>query len=172
MLRALPHSTLAALIVLTSACSDSTAPPPAAARPALAVGGEHACAITGSLARCWGKGNDGQLGIRLTPGDTTPVIVAGAPTLVSVIAGAAHSCGLNSEGNAYCWGSNREGQLGTVDPIEACPLPCATTPRPVAGLRFRVLAAGSEHTCGITPEGSTYCWGLNDLRAIGNDGRE
>ncbi len=96
------------------------------------------------------------------------MIVAGAPTLVSVIAGAAHSCGLDSEGNAYCWGSNREGQLGTVDPIEACPLPCATTPRPVAGgLRFRVLAAGSEHTCGITPEGSTYCWGLNDLGQLG-----
>src|SRR5688500_16340431 len=129
MLRALAHSTLAALVVLLAACSDSTAPTPANAGLALAVGGQHACAVTESVTRCWGKGTDGQLGIGVTPVDTTPVIVAGAPPLVSLVAGRAHTCGLDSEGNAYCWGSNQGGQLGTLDQIEVCPLPCATTPR-------------------------------------------
>jgi len=167
MLRAPAHSTLATLIVLLTACSDSTAPTPADGSLALAVGGQHACAVTESVTRCWGKGTDGQLGIGATPVDTTPVIVAG-PSLISLVAGTAHTCGLDSEGNAYCWGSNRDGQLGTLDQIEVCPLPCATTPRPVAGgLRFRVLAAGNEYTCGITQEGSTYCWGLNDIGQLG-----
>ena len=168
MVRALAHSTVVALVVLLAGCSDSTAPTPADASLALAVGGQHACAVTESATRCWGKGTEGQLGIGVTPVDTTPVIVAGAPPLVSLVAGTAHTCGLDSEGNAYCWGSNQGGQLGTLDQIEACPLPCATTPRPVAGgLRFQVLASGTEHTCGVTPEGSTYCWGMNDLGQLG-----
>jgi alpha-tubulin suppressor-like RCC1 family protein len=168
MLRALAHSTLATLVVLLAACSDSTAPTPADVRPALAVGGRHACVVADSATRCWGKGTDGQLGIGVTPVDTTPVIVAGAPPLVSLVAGTVHTCGLDSEGNAYCWGSNRDGQLGTLDQVEVCPLPCATTPRPVAGgLRFQVLATGTDHTCGITPEGSAYCWGLNDIGQLG-----
>jgi alpha-tubulin suppressor-like RCC1 family protein len=168
MLRALAHSTLAALVVLLAACSDSTAPASADASLALAVGGQHACAVTESATRCWGKGTDGQLGIGVTPVDTTPVIVAGAPPLVSLVAGTAHTCGLDSEGNAYCWGSNRDGQLGTLDQVDVCPLPCATTPRPVAGgLRFQVLATGTEHTCGVTLEGSAYCWGLNDIGQLG-----
>ena len=168
MLRPLAHSTLAALGVLLGACSDSTAPTPSAAGLALAVGGQHACAVIENATRCWGNGAEGQLGIGVTPADTTPVILAGAPPLVSLVAGTAHTCGLDSDGNAYCWGSNRNGQLGTVDQVDACPLPCATTPRPVAGgLRFQVLATGPKHTCGVTTEGSAYCWGLNDIGQLG-----
>lgn len=168
MLRALVNSTLVALVVLLPACSDTTAPTPVDASLALAVGGQHACAVTENAIRCWGKGTDGQLGFGGTPVDTTPVTVAGAPPLVSLVAGSAHTCGLDSEGKAYCWGSNRDGQLGTLEQVEVCPLPCATTPRPVAGgLRFQVLAAGNEYTCGVTSEGSTYCWGLNDIGQLG-----
>jgi alpha-tubulin suppressor-like RCC1 family protein len=33
-------------------------------------------------------------------------------------------------------------------------------PAPVArGLRFRQLAAGRSHTCGVTLAGGLYCWG-------------
>jgi alpha-tubulin suppressor-like RCC1 family protein len=166
--RALTLSTRLALLVLLAACSDSTAPTPPDANPTLAVGGQHACAVTQSVTRCWGKGGNGQLGIGVTPVDTTPVIVVGIPPLVSLVAGADHTCGLDTEGNAFCWGSNSDGQLGTVDQIEQCPLPCATTPRPVAGgLRFQLIAAGAVHTCGLTVEGSAYCWGMNDIGQLG-----
>ncbi|HET6777773.1 MAG TPA: hypothetical protein VFH26_02700 [Gemmatimonadales bacterium] len=166
MLRALARSTSAAL-VLFAACSDSTAPSPAQPGVALAVGGLHACAVIETHTRCWGRGSRGQLGIGVTPEDSTPVTVA-APPLVSLVAGTAHTCGLDAEGNAYCWGSNEDGQLGTTEPIEACPLPCATTPKLVAGnLRFQVLASGTEHTCGLTMDGSAYCWGLNDIGQLG-----
>ncbi len=104
----------------------------------------------------------------VTPADTVPVTVSGAPSLVSLVAGLAHTCGLDSEGNAYCWGSNRDGQVGTLDQLETCPLPCATTPRLVAGdLRFKQLAAGRQHTCGVTTEGKAYCWGINDIGQLG-----
>lgn len=167
MLGALARSTPAALVLFT-ACSDSTAPTSAETGLALAVGGLHACAVIERETRCWGKGTQGQLGIGVTPADTTPVIVAAAPQLVSLVAGTAHTCGLDAEGNAYCWGSNRDGQLGTTDQVEVCPLPCATTPRLVAGgLRFELLASGTEHTCGLTIEGSAYCWGLNDIGQLG-----
>jgi len=166
--RVLAHGTLAGLLVLFAACSDSTAPTPPAAGLALAVGGQHACVVTDTVTRCWGKGGDGQLGIGVTPVDTTPVTIPGAPPFVSLVAGADHTCGLDAEGNAYCWGSNQDGQLGTQEQVDACPLPCATTPRRVAGgLRFQILATGTEHTCGITLEGSTYCWGLNDVGQLG-----
>jgi len=29
-------------------------------------------------------------------------------------------------------------------------------------VRFTVLEAGGAHTCGLSPEGTTYCWGAND----------
>lgn len=171
MFRPLARSALATLIVVAAACSDSSdisAPPPADPHAALALGAQHACYATESATLCWGKGSDGQLGIGATPLQSAPTVVEVASPLVSLVAGSAHTCGLDSQGSAYCWGSNRDGQLGTTAELEACPLPCAITPRPVTGdLRFTTLSAGTDHTCGITQEGSVFCWGLNDIGQLG-----
>jgi alpha-tubulin suppressor-like RCC1 family protein len=35
-------------------------------------------------------------------------------------------------------------------------------------LTFAVLAAGEEHTCGLTTLGAAYCWGSNRVGQIGN----
>jgi len=44
------------------------------------------------------------------------------------------------------------------------------TPVPVArGLTFAVLSAGDGHTCGITTQGETYCWGGNLSDELGVD---
>src|SRR5215211_3601880 len=141
MFRALAHSALAVLVVVGAACSDSSdisSPTPTDPHVTLALGAQHACYATENATMCWGKGSDGQLGIGATPLQSAPTTVGGAPTLVSLVAGAVHTCGLDSQGSAYCWGSNRDGQLGTTAELEACPLPCAITPRPVTGgLRSR-----------------------------------
>ena len=43
-----------------------------------------------------------------------PVPVKAPPPLYSVIsAGAAHTCGVTPDGDAYCWGDNLAGQVGT-----------------------------------------------------------
>jgi hypothetical protein len=65
----------------------------------------------------------------------------------TLTAGDEHTCGLNSQGAAYCWGSNEFGQLGsltnsgTEDPN---PAPLAVQ----GGITFTQLTAGGLYTCG------------------------
>lgn len=84
-------------------------------------------------------------------------------TWVEISAGCYHTCGITSDGTAYCWGGDGKGELGTgtTDNSHA--------PVPVAGnLRFAAISAGQSHTCGITVDGSTYCWGTNSSGELGN----
>lgn len=104
-----------------------------------------------------------------------------ATTTVQVVAwemvatGANHSCGLLSNGRAYCWGSNERGQLGIKQAPDICTYelweneyPCAKTPTPVdTDLRFERIWADASITCGSTIEGHAYCWGHNWDGALG-----
>ena len=89
--------------------------------------------------------------------DSTAVAVAAGPPPVifaSITAGWDHSCGLRSDGAAYCWGNNDVGQLGDGS------LTSRLTPVPVAGgYAFTQLVAGADHTCGLAINGKAYCWG-------------
>ena len=80
----------------------------------LASGAQHNCAIQshpGSL-WCWGRNQDGQLGIGSTEPSRTPVRV-GFGKWLSVAAGGAHSCAIDSyDRSLWCWGDNFYGQLG------------------------------------------------------------
>jgi alpha-tubulin suppressor-like RCC1 family protein len=102
------------LVVFAFACGDDgvTTPSPEPEAAGLAVGRQHACRITPGGVYCWGGGEDGQLGIGTAPADAPPTLLEAAPTLVSLAAGATHTCGLDAGGTAYCWGSDRDGQLG------------------------------------------------------------
>ena len=160
------------LLTLALACGDDgvTTPSPEPDVAALAVGRQHACRVAEAGTYCWGGGEDGQLGIGAAPVIAPPTRLNDVPDLVSLAAGATHTCGLDEEGAAYCWGSDRDGQLGLgVEAAERCGgIPCATRPTPVAGgLRFRMLTGGDRFTCGVAEDGSGYCWGLNDLGQLG-----
>lgn len=72
----------------------------------------------------------------------------------SVTAGLFYTCGLATNGAAYCWGQNVSGQLGDGTDLSK-PLPTAVT----GGLTFAALSVGASHTCGLTPGGAAYCWG-------------
>lgn len=87
-----------------------------------------------------------------------------------VVAGTFHTCGLASDGSAYCWGRNRGGQLGDgtggeVGDQSQVPVQVAN------GHVFTSLIAGANHTCGVTTEGDGYCWGSNWAGQVGNGGR-
>lgn len=83
--------------------------------------------------------------------------------LRSVTAGAFHSCGLNTDGAAYCWGYNQYGQLGEGSTTSRL-LPVAVS----GGLTFSALSASSFHTCGLTTSGAAYCWGDNYAGQLGD----
>jgi alpha-tubulin suppressor-like RCC1 family protein len=86
------------------------------------------------------------------------------PDLVSVTAGASHTCGLTSDGAAWCWGSDEFGQVGS-DVIAAISLvPTAVE----TGLRFAAISAGGGHTCAVTGSGELWCWGRNDFGQVGD----
>lgn len=155
--------------------------PAASAQPTLVTGGQllasiaandgvHTCALTVSHAAiCWGWEGEGELGngrsLTFT-GQPSPQIVLGSLILDTLATGQSHTCGLNPSGAAYCWGNDYSGQVG--DSSQQLP---PYRPEPVAvvgGLRFKSIAAGASHTCALTSDGATYCWGLNDVGQIGD----
>ena len=95
------------------------------------------------------------------------VSVVSSVTFASVAAGGAHTCALTTSGAAYCWGRGESGQLGIPfrqsRATDAGPLPCSKVPVAVGGgLAFEQLAGGGAHTCGLTSDGSAYCWGTSN----------
>lgn len=100
--------------------------------------GEHyTCAVTSTNdAYCWGNNDEGQLGFRLQSGARSPVprSVSGINLkLLSVTAGRQHTCGVLTDGRAFCWGSGERGRLGNGGSAgSAAPLPVTgvTVPRP------------------------------------------
>ncbi len=126
----------------------------------------HACALrTGGAAYCWGSNNSGQVGdgttINPRPG---PVGVAGGHSFASVSAGASHTCGVRTDGTAYCWGLNNVGQLAASGVGTQSRNPAAVQ----GGLVFASVSAGGSQTCGVTTGGVLYCWGGNAAGQLGN----
>jgi alpha-tubulin suppressor-like RCC1 family protein len=75
----------------------------------------------------------------------------GALSFLQVSAGVGHTCGLSSDGLAYCWGA------GAVKPI-AVP----------GGHHFVQISAGERHTCAVTSTNEAYCWGGNEWGQLGD----
>jgi alpha-tubulin suppressor-like RCC1 family protein len=88
------------------------------------LGKGHTCGLTtGGAVFCWGDNFDLQLGRGPFTGangtSSTPVaVVQGARpagvTFTSISTGSRHSCGVTSDGAAYCWGSSVFGALGNT----------------------------------------------------------
>jgi alpha-tubulin suppressor-like RCC1 family protein len=141
----------------------------------LVAGADHACVrhAAGTFA-CWGERYYGQLGTGGGVDDTADIPPYGMVTslagpVVSLAAGASHTCALLADGAVTCFGLNSMGQVG----------PGATTsaqevrqPAPVTGFAGRVvaLAAGpaAQHTCAILADGSVQCWGSDSDGQLGD----
>jgi Tol biopolymer transport system component/alpha-tubulin suppressor-like RCC1 family protein len=132
----------------------------------ISAGNGHTCGVTtGGAAYCWGAGGGGALGTgRPNFYQSTPGAVTGGLTFTAVSAGSEYTCGLTSDGAAYCWGVNDFGQVGSGGTAyyEFSPVPVA------GGLTFATISAGSRHTCGLTADGTAYCWGDNTKGQLGD----
>jgi alpha-tubulin suppressor-like RCC1 family protein len=162
---------------LGASTSESCSSAPCSTRPvrvsgsltwtAITAGSGHTCALTSSgRAYCWGSNFWGQVGNGSrseTNGTPTPTPVVGELTFQLLSAGVGHTCGLVTDGRAFCWGAGRTGQLGTGGQPLWSERPAAVA----GGLTFAVIAAGGGHTCAVTAERRAYCWGSNAFDQLG-----
>lgn len=111
----------------------------------IAVGQNFACALLDSTeVRCWGYGNDGQLGNGGWGNSALPVAVSNPAgtgvltgvTQISVGTGSGHACAVLGSGQLRCWGDNYIGQRWSTRPSAAGastrPARSATAPPPNA----------------------------------------
>ena len=140
----------------------------------VAAQGDFTCADmnTGTV-QCFGYNFDGELGN--APGTFTwnPQAVGGGKSLKGVATGVYHACALDPNSEAWCWGYNYWGMVGNG--VSSYSTSTAQKVNPVstgfntfgATIKFRALAAGREHTCGIGTDNHIYCWGHNNNRQLG-----
>ena len=151
----------------------------------------HTCALTttGNV-KCWGSGQNGQLGNGATTyTQSSPVNVhtsaaSSAPLtgITQIAAGGAnvgsleysHTCAVTTTGAVKCWGSGSDGQLGDgaaaqkTTPVDVCvaaatPGTCDTT---LTGITQ--ITAGGRHTCAITTTSTVKCWGYGTYGQLGD----
>src|SRR2546423_2934772 len=166
-----------------STTSSPNIPVPAATGVTLAhlsSGSGSACGITEDhVTMCWGIINIlGELGDGTNLPHLVPQPIAGDFVTVRSVTAMnennvlAHTCGIAADGQALCWGSNLRGELG-VATTQTCHFgtlvsTCSNVPVAVAGdYRFRSVAVGYLHTCGVTQTGDVLCWGANSPGQLG-----
>ncbi len=152
----------------------------------ISTGRSHACGITSGGAYCWGgEWYGAAMGARLPVTSRCTHYVAGLASnmvwcalepepitpagLVTVSAGARHSCGADAAGAVYCWGRDEFGRLGftatdecrIIDPVHGDSFhPCAFEGEQVPlSLPATQVEAGGGFTCALATDGSIYCWG-------------
>lgn len=148
-----------------SATSTPAAVPGASGLQNLSYG-THGCGLlpTGA-AVCWGHNSYGELGVgTYDAGSASPLPVAGGHVFESVSAGNAQSCGVTTAHQAMCWGYDNWGSLGSGSPGRSSPTPSGV----VGGLSWRAVSTSGLTTCGVTLDGTAYCWGYNPDGNLGN----
>jgi alpha-tubulin suppressor-like RCC1 family protein len=104
-----------------------------------------------------------------SPCSRSPLRAAGTATFSAVASGAAHTCGLDTSGNALCWGYNVLGELGNTNYGTS-----TTTPQAIGGGKtFSKLSSGYRFSCALDSTGALNCWGYGDegelaTLAVGN----
>jgi alpha-tubulin suppressor-like RCC1 family protein len=156
----------------------------------VSCGGHHCCAIRDGAVRslhCWGSDKYGQLGTGNYQNTSIVPWSSSLTGVVSVSAGAYHSCALTSVPGVpvartnddltaplslYCWGYPYSGVVGIASLYETCQIrgDCLA-PRPLLvpvanfdGLHVIQLSVGTvaEHVCTLAGvERLLFCWGRN-----------
>ena len=142
----------------------------------ISAGQLYTCGVTtqGAL-HCWGSNFMGVIGSAdINEGFTAvypaPYPVAPETRFNSVFAGYGHACAIDVDGAAWCWGSGFVGQLGNggTGASKCTNGGCERAPVRVSGnLKFKSIAAGGSHTCGLTTDDVAYCWGWGGSGALG-----
>ena len=143
----------------------------------VAPGGDHTCALQGTVAYCWGDNTYGQLGNNnklVSPIVPTTNVPFNYNPVTAIAANRDYTCGIGqfagSSGfnNVECWGRNDVGQSGNGSlteydyPAGGFVIAGNSTSVPTA------LSAGLDHACALVTGGIPYCWGNDADGEIGN----
>jgi alpha-tubulin suppressor-like RCC1 family protein len=145
---------------------------------AISLGLDPSCGLTADgAAYCWGSNGFGQLGDSLREYDSAvPVPVAGGLAFSTISVGPLSACGVTTAGAGQCWGLTNSGQLGIGADTGSSPagaagfscVSCRAWPVPVVGgLTFQTINRVGLAACGLTTDGSAYCWGSNNNGQLG-----
>ena len=176
-------ATLAPQAAAPVAADGNEAPGAPLAARSITAGGEHTCALLddGNV-KCWGRGNEGQLGqgsaanLGDGPGEMAalaPINLGAGRTATAVTAGDYHTCALLDDGNVKCWGRGSDGQLGqdsTANLGDSAGEMAALSPVELgAGRTATAITAGYNHTCALLDDATVKCWGRGDYGRLGQD---
>jgi len=150
-----------------AAASDPVVVDAGVAYKFVAAGQNTSCGITLSgVLKCWGQNADGQIGDGSSTDRDSPV-TSNSGTLFSQVSLATssggHTCGLTEAGGVLCWGSNSAGQVGDTSSSADHLTGYAVD----SGVSYVSVAAGYEHSCGVTAAGVLKCWGGNTEGELG-----
>ncbi|MBC7677408.1 MAG: hypothetical protein H7233_00210, partial [Pseudorhodobacter sp.] len=175
----------AAVTVLYDDDADSSTPlVPLPGVADVAVGGDHACALSnGGSVWCWGANGAGQLGDNTTAvrhgavhvqKDTDPDTDDPLTDVTALSAGNSHTCALLSTGKVRCWGDTSSGKLGRTGSGQQADKPVRWQP-PLPAAQDDLdevtrLVTGDNHTCALRNGPSLVCWGDNNQGQVGAGG--
>ena len=128
----------------------------------------HTCFLnTAGEVQCFGKNNEGQLGLGYENSDRSPsnVLSVNFPEqgkAVSMAAGYEFSCSLMRNGTVYCWGANNFGQLGDGTTSDSSVPTMAQLPGSA-----KAISLGQSHACALMDSDELMCWGRNNVGQLG-----
>ncbi|MEQ9081610.1 MAG: hypothetical protein RLP09_47530 [Sandaracinaceae bacterium] len=113
-------------------------------------------------AHCGACGNACEGGVACVSGRCDPFITGD---------GDHHTCVVRESGRVYCWGRNLYGQAGPSLhprwPGQPTAVPSSEAPG-APTLRALAVAAGTDHSCVIRPDGTLACWGRTASGRLGH----
>ena len=137
------------------------------------LGKYQKCAVlTSGQVKCWGYGENGELGNGTSSSSSTPVSVSldASDVVTSLVSSSGSSvCALLSTGAVKCWGYGGYGQLGTNNTNSSYkPISVQLGASDVA---TAIVAAGnrSDTYCALLSSGAVKCWGYNNYGQAGSD---
>lgn len=125
---------------------------------AVAVGGQHTCAVVDGGLQCWGfllfKDDDFKT-LR------SPVSIIPAGQGVSAVAAGLHTCAI-VKSSMQCWGRNFHNQVGVPEGARVAP----KVPTVIIASGVLTMALNDENTCAVLKSG-LQCWGANNQVQLG-----
>ena len=136
----------------------------------LDIGREHGCVVLSDRYARMGAIGDGNSVSYTDPG----TLATGVNNVVDIALGQDHTCALLDNGTVQCWGRDNSGQLGdnttNTNGVDNGGNEGVDTAVNLSGSisNFIQIDAYSGSTCGLTDNGTIWCWGSNGNGQLGN----